>query len=262
MLQTCNLWSHPIHTYHCLICLLSHSLAVSPYIIKLKFGNYAMLNVLADQWKAPRGHVRPKTLDRWKSVQGQDLPAPNDREGGGQDLRAGWTTSQVVVMHDFIWALVEEQVSDRAHQHQVKNWDSRQDICQVESEAHSISQDIIAQALHPGRPMVCDYIGTRSLTVDMLWEVVYGVFREALCLESLEDFNASEVDLGEMKDKILSSGRPRISARLHPLGPPLSHHLQGLARRRSPPWVLPSCPPVPQCLHPSARVLSLDWAML
>ena len=47
-------------------------------------------------------------------------------------------------MHDFIWALVEEQASNRAHQHQVKNQDSGQDICQVESEAHSILQDVIA----------------------------------------------------------------------------------------------------------------------
>ena len=28
---------------------------------------------------------------------------------------------KLVVMHDFIWALIEEQASDRAHQHQVKN---------------------------------------------------------------------------------------------------------------------------------------------
>ena len=29
-----------------------------------------------------------------------------------------------VVMHDFLWALIEEQASDRAHQHQEKNRDS------------------------------------------------------------------------------------------------------------------------------------------
>ena len=62
---------------------------------------------------------------------------------------------KLVVMHDFIWALIEEQASNRAHQHQVKNWDSRWDILQVESEAHSISQDIITWDLHLGRPTVC-----------------------------------------------------------------------------------------------------------
>ena len=34
-----------------------------------------------------------------------------------------------VVMHDLIWALVEEQASNRAHQYQEKNWDSGWDIC-------------------------------------------------------------------------------------------------------------------------------------
>ena len=111
---------------------------------------------------------------------------------------------KLVVMHDFIWALIKEQASDRAHKHQVKNRDSRQDIHQVESEAHSILQDVITQALHLGRPTVCDYVKNRALTVDMLWEVVYGVFSEALCLDSLEDFNAMEADLMKLKDNILS----------------------------------------------------------
>ena len=102
---------------------------------------------------------------------------------------------KLVVMHDFIWALIVEQASNRAHQHQVKNQDSGWDVHQVESEACSISQDIIAQALHLGRPTMCDYIGTRALTVDVLWEVVYRVFRETLCLDSLEDFNATEAGL-------------------------------------------------------------------
>ena len=31
---------------------------------------------------------------------------------------------KLVVMHDFIWALIKEQASNRAHQHQVKNQDS------------------------------------------------------------------------------------------------------------------------------------------
>ena len=51
---------------------------------------------------------------------------------------------KLVVIHDFILALIEEQASDGAHQHQVKNWDSGWDICQVESEACSILQDVIA----------------------------------------------------------------------------------------------------------------------
>ena len=54
---------------------------------------------------------------------------------------------KLVVMHDFMWALIEEQASDRAHQHQARNKDSRWDICMVESEAHDISQSVIACTL-------------------------------------------------------------------------------------------------------------------
>ena len=50
---------------------------------------------------------------------------------------------KLVVMHDFMWTLVEEQASDRAHQHRVRNQDSGRDIWVVESEAHDISQSII-----------------------------------------------------------------------------------------------------------------------
>ena len=28
---------------------------------------------------------------------------------------------KLVVMHDFMWVLVEEQASDRAHEHQIRN---------------------------------------------------------------------------------------------------------------------------------------------
>ena len=53
---------------------------------------------------------------------------------------------KLVVMHDFMWALIEEQASNRAHQHQVRNQDSRHNIRVVESEAHGTSQSIISHA--------------------------------------------------------------------------------------------------------------------
>ena len=53
---------------------------------------------------------------------------------------------KLMVMHDFMWALVKEQASDRACEHQDRNRDSRCDIHVVESEAHDISQSIIGQA--------------------------------------------------------------------------------------------------------------------
>ena len=73
--------------------------------------------------------------------------------------------------------------------------------------------------------MVCNYIKDRALTVDVLWEVVYGVIREALHLDSLEDFNATEVDLMELKDNILSIGKTKDkhnTSSLRPTFVPLS----------------------------------------
>ena len=55
--------------------------------------------------------------------------------------------------------------------------------------------------------------------VDMLWEVAYGVFKEALCLNSLEDFNATEADLMELKDDILTTWKSRDKHRTSSLGP-------------------------------------------
>ena len=54
---------------------------------------------------------------------------------------------KLVVMHDFMWALIKEQASDRAHQHRVRNQDSGCNIWVVESEVHDISQSIISHAL-------------------------------------------------------------------------------------------------------------------
>ena len=67
--------------------------------------------------------------------------------------------------------------------------------------------------------MVCNYIKDKALTVDMLWEVVYRVFREALCLDSLEDFNVTEADLMELKDNILSIWKARDKHKTSSLRP-------------------------------------------
>ena len=85
--------------------------------------------------------------------------------------------------------------SDRAHQHQERNQDSGRDICQVKAEAHSISQSLFTQVLTQGRTTVCDFVGARALMVNLLWEVIQGIFKEALCLDSLDDFNMTEVKL-------------------------------------------------------------------
>ena len=41
--------------------------------------------------------------------------------------------------------------------------------------------------------------------VNVLWEVAYGVCHEVLCLDSLEDFNATKADLMDLKNDILAT---------------------------------------------------------
>ena len=118
--------------------------------MKSKFGDYATLDALAEQQRVQGGtfnlrlltdgspskakichcFMMEKVMDRIKELEEPHL--------------------KLVVMHDFMWALIKEQASDRACQHQVKHKDSGRDICVVESEAHDISWGIITWALHPG----------------------------------------------------------------------------------------------------------------
>ena len=55
--------------------------------------------------------------------------------------------SKLIIMHDFMWALVEEWASNRAHAHQISNKDSECDVWVMDAEAHDISQGIINRAL-------------------------------------------------------------------------------------------------------------------
>ena len=54
---------------------------------------------------------------------------------------------KLIIMHDFMWALVEEVASNRAHTHQIRNEDSGCDIQVVDTEVHDISQGVINHAL-------------------------------------------------------------------------------------------------------------------
>ena len=126
---------------------------------------------------------------------------------------------KLVVMHDFMWALIEELASNRAYAHQARNEDSRCDIWVVDSEVHDISQGIIDWALRPSQPMVCEYVRDKALTVNVLWDIAYGLHHEALHLDSLEDFNATEADLMSMKDDILAMWKSRDARKTSSLGP-------------------------------------------
>ena len=67
--------------------------------------------------------------------------------------------------------------------------------------------------------MVCEYARDKALTVNVLWDIAYGLHHEALCLDSLEDFNATEADLMSMKDDILAMWKSRDTRKTSSLRP-------------------------------------------
>ena len=67
--------------------------------------------------------------------------------------------------------------------------------------------------------MVCEYAKDQALTVNLLWEIAYGVCHEALRLDFLEDFNATKADLMDMKNNILAMWKSRDKRRTSSLRP-------------------------------------------
>ena len=126
---------------------------------------------------------------------------------------------KLVIMHDFMWALMEEVASNRAHTHQIRNEDSGRDIWVVDAEVHDISQGVIDRALRPSQPTVCEYARDKALMVNVLWEIAHGLYHESLWLDSLEDFNATEANLMIMKDDILATWKSRDMRKTLSLGP-------------------------------------------
>ena len=54
----------------------------------------------------------------------------------------------------------------------------------------------------------------------MLWEIAYNIHEESLCLDSLEDFNATKADIMRMKEDILKlCGSPGMRGKLCPSDP-------------------------------------------
>ena len=89
--------------------------------MKSKFGDYAMLNVLADQWKAQGGMLDPRLLMDRSPSKVKICGCLMIEKVVDRILELDEPHLKLVVMHDFIWALIEEQAPNRAHQHQVKN---------------------------------------------------------------------------------------------------------------------------------------------
>ena len=67
----------------------------------------------------------------------------------------------------------------------------------------------------------------------MLWEVAYGVCHEVLCLDSLEDFNATKVDLMDLKNNILTTWESRDRCRTSSLRPTFTSSSTGSKEKGS-----------------------------
>ena len=198
-----------------------------PYIVKSKFGNYATLDALAEQWRVQGGTFDPRVLMDGNPSKAKIRRCLMIEKVGNQIDELDKPHLKLVVMHDSMWALIEEQASNRACEHQDRNRDSRRDIQVVDSEVHDISQNVIDRAFWPGQPTVCEYVRDQMLTVNMLWEVAYGVSYEALCLDSLEDFSATEADLMDMKNNILAMWKSRDRRRTSFLKPTFTSSSMG-----------------------------------
>ena len=222
----------------CLYLLCCYPFAVLfpcsfPYIMKSKFGNYTTLNALAEQRRVQGGTFDLRVLtdgspSKAKICHHLMMEKVMDRI---EELEK-WHL-KLVVMHNFMCAIIEEQASERAHQHWARNKDSRWDIWVVESEAHDISQSIITHTLWPGWPTVCDYVKGQSLTFNVLWGVAYGVFKEILCLNSLENFNTTEADLMDLKSNIFTTWKSRDKHRTSSLGPTFTPSSVGASKKKS-----------------------------
>ena len=176
LLITCDLM---FQTCLYLLCLYPFAVLFPcsfPYIMKSKCGNYTTLNALAEQWRVQGGTFDPRVLTEGSPSKAKICHCLMMEKVINRINELEKPHLKLVVMHNFMWALIEEQASDRAHQHRVRNQDPGHDIWVVESEAHDISQSVINHALQPGWPTVCNYVKSQSLIVNVLWEVAYGVF--------------------------------------------------------------------------------------
>ena len=89
------------------------------------------------------------------------------------------------------------------------------------------------RVLMDGSPTVFDYVKGQSLTVNVLWEVAYGVFKEILHLNSLEDFNATQADLMDLKNDILTTWKSRDKHRTSSLRPMFTPSSVGPSEKKS-----------------------------
>ena len=97
--------------------MLFYSFCSFAYIVKSKFGDYGTLDALAEQHRVQGGNLDPWVLtDRspsrnkiqWRLMIEKVVERIDELDQPHLKL---------LVMHDFMWALVEEWASSKAHTH-------------------------------------------------------------------------------------------------------------------------------------------------
>ena len=88
-----------------------------PYIVKSKFGDNATLDVLAEQWRVQGGTFDPRVLTDGSPSKSKICQYLMIEKVVNWISELDQPHLKLVVMHDFMWALIEEQASNRAHEH-------------------------------------------------------------------------------------------------------------------------------------------------
>ena len=89
--------------------------------MKSKFGNYATLDALAEQQRVQGGTFDLRVLMDRSPSKSKICECLMIEKVVNRINELEKPHLKLVVMHDFMWALVEEQASDRAHEHQTRN---------------------------------------------------------------------------------------------------------------------------------------------
>ena len=108
--------------------MLFYSFCSFCYIIKSKFGDYGTLDALAEQRRVQGGNFDPRVLMdsslsrnkiQWKLMIEKVVERIDELDQPHLKL---------LVMHDFMWALVKEWAYSKACSHQISNQDLNHDV--------------------------------------------------------------------------------------------------------------------------------------
>ena len=89
--------------------------------MKSKFGDYTTLNALAEQQRVQGGTFDLRVLMRGSLSKAKICHHLMMEKVINRIDELEKPHLKLVVIHNFMWALIEEQASDRAHQHRARN---------------------------------------------------------------------------------------------------------------------------------------------